>query len=171
MLCQNCNKEQASVHYKQVVNGAITEFHLCAHCAEEKGYGEIFNIAPSNLGFGLDSLLSHMMGGRDSRRGTDSCPLCGATADDISRQGRVGCARCYEQFADMLIPYIRRIHGNTSHTGRIPESATDELKVKRQLDSLRGELQKAIELQEFERAAGLRDEIKELEGSQPKDRQ
>jgi protein arginine kinase activator len=163
MLCQNCNQEQATLHYKQVINGESTQLHLCAKCAEETGNSHLFSAEKVDFGFGLDSLLSHMLGGRPlQKRKVEVCPLCGSSAEDISRSGRVGCAMCYTQFSDMLIPYIRRIHGNTSHAGRIPENAGSEIKKKKQIEQLQNEMNIAVQKQEFERAAELRDEIKEL---------
>lgn len=169
MLCQNCNKEQATRHYKQVINGESRELHLCGECAEKMGYASfgynpMFSADKQDFGFGLDNLLSHMLGGKAAvKKRSTACPLCGATAEDISRSGRVGCAKCYEQFSDMLTPYIRRIHGNTMHAGRMPENIGGEITARRKLEGLKTELKRAIELQEFERAAELRDEIKELE--------
>ena len=97
----------------------------------------------------------------------------GSTLNDIKRTGKVGCADCYDTFFSELMPTIRNIHGNTEHKGKRPnvieytvnedkkdqtESAEDKL------SALRAELKKAIEDENFERAAQLRDEIKELEG-------
>ena len=152
MLCQHCNKEQATRHYKQVVNGESHEAHLCAACAAELGYDKVFAWGPADFGFGLDSLLSNMVGPAASFKlqSSATCPLCGATSTDISRTGRVGCAECYNIFSDILRPYIHRIHGNTSHVGRVPEGAGGQLKLRRKMDDLRGNLVKAIDAQEFE---------------------
>lgn len=83
---------------------------------------------------------------------------------DIAKTGKVGCAQCYETFFDDLLPSIRRIHGNTRHTGKLAGSAGKELRVVNELEQARQELHDAIEKQEFEKAAKLRDRIKELEG-------
>lgn len=93
------------------------------------------------------------------------CPGCGVSLTVVARTGRVGCAHCYEHFTRALSPYIRRIHGPTVHTGAIPGSAGPELRKKRRAAELKTELQRAIEAQDFERCAVLRDEIRELEGS------
>lgn len=166
MLCQHCNKEQATRHYKQVINGESREAHLCASCASELGYDSIFSWGPANFGFGLDGFLSNMFSQNTafSPELSETCPLCGSTSGDISHTGRVGCAKCYNIFANMLNPFITRIHGNTSHTGRIPAGIGGQFRLRRRIDSLKAELKKAIDTQEFERAAELRDEIKKLEG-------
>jgi protein arginine kinase activator len=96
-------------------------------------------------------------------RPSQVCSLCGSTSEDIARTGRVGCAVCYETFSKVLSPYITRIHGNTSHSGRIPVGAGGKIRLRRKLDALKADLRRAVEAEEFERAAVLRDEIKQLE--------
>jgi protein arginine kinase activator len=127
----------------------------------------IFGSADSFLGSFLSDFFGGSTGLKVAAPGI-TCPLCGSTASDISRTGKVGCAQCYDTFADMLTPYIKRIHGNTEHTGKIPSDAGAEIKTKRQLVQLKEELKKAIENQEFEKAAELRDRIKDIEGSDGK---
>jgi protein arginine kinase activator len=166
MLCQNCGKNNAAFHYKTSVNGMISELHLCADCASKiKHDGQTnTNVFDINGGNYFASLLSDFLGsGVQSNAGR--CPLCGATARDISRTGKAGCARCYETFSDMLLPYIKRIHGNIRHNGKLPASAGAELQLKRRIDKLKGELNRAVEAQNYEHAAQLRDRIKELERS------
>ncbi len=167
MLCQNCGKHEAEYHYKSNVNGTVTEQHLCSECAKKLGYSVPFFGHTDNF---LGSLLSDFFGGSAIKTAAPGavCPLCGSTAGDISRTGKVGCAQCYDTFSDMLLPYIRRIHGNTEHTGKIPSDAGAEIKTKRELVQLKEELKKAVEAQEFEKAAQLRDRIKELEGGEDK---
>lgn len=166
MLCQNCGKHEAVFHYTSNINGNVTEQHLCSECASALGYDNIPVLHSQDI-FG--SMLSDMFGTflpqhtSSSYNGVLACPLCGATARDISKTGKAGCANCYDVFSDMLNPYIRRIHGNVQHSGKIPESAGSELKEKRELEQLRGQLKSAIDAQEFEKAAELRDKIKAIE--------
>ncbi|MDL2287763.1 UvrB/UvrC motif-containing protein [Oscillospiraceae bacterium OttesenSCG-928-F05] len=166
MLCQNCQKNEATRHYKSTVNGGTQEAHLCAECARELGYETMFKGFGSDMGFGLDSLLAHMFGEQKTgpaKVAQAACPLCGVTAADISQSGRVGCGECYQTFAPLLTPYIKRIHGNTSHTGRLPGAAGEAIQRRRTLEAMRTELQDAIVKQEFEKAAELRDKIRAME--------
>ena len=94
---------------------------------------------------------------------TRRCEFCGTAIDDIQKTGMVGCARCYETFADYLQPYIRRLHGDAVHKGNLPRSAGVQLRLVRELDRLRTDLSSAVTTQEFEKAAVLRDRITELE--------
>ena len=88
------------------------------------------------------------------------CPTCGISEEEVARTGRVGCADCYREFAPLLTPYIRRIHGNATHTGRVPAKVAAS--PKRRREALEREMNEAIGTQNFERAAEIRDELKKL---------
>ena len=98
--------------------------------------------------------------------GYPPCPECGTTLTAISKAGKLGCPQCYAHFEDRLASYIRRIHGPGVHNGAIPKSAGNELAGRRKLAGLRQALAEAIDAQEFETCARLRDEINELEGKE-----
>lgn len=157
MLCQNCQKKPAEYHYQSNINGNRTESHLCRECAERLGKKDPFG------GSYLSSLLSDFMSPFVPLHESSRCPLCGATAQDIQRSGKAGCAQCYETFGRLLNPYIRRIHGSTKHNGKLPESAGAVLRQQRTIEQTKEELRKAVEAQEFERAAELRDQLKALQ--------
>jgi protein arginine kinase activator len=121
------------------------------------------------LSFDFGNLLSGFfelpqLGGSQSRAELPKCPACGTDFAQIAKTGRVGCAQCYDIFDEQLLPSIRRIHGDTMHLGKLPKSAGKQARVKAELSSLKEELQEAIRVQEFERAAELRDKINSLEG-------
>ena len=163
MVCQNCERSEATTHIKRVVNGDTAETHLCADCATHLGYGDFFSGFGLNLGelFGgiLDNGLPEYAQAKSVR-----CPKCGCSFEDIVRDGKLGCAQCYSTFYDKLLPSLQRIHGRIEHNGKISESASKETKQTGRLEQLREELATAIEEQNFEQAAKLRDEIKEMEG-------
>ncbi len=171
MLCQNCGKAQATTHIKRVVNGDTTEHHLCSQCAGELGYTDMFSgFAPLSLSDFFGDLLGDInrkaIGAKVVR-----CPKCGNSFNDIVRDSRLGCAECYRVFYDKLQPSLERIHGRAVHNGKKIEVSRTESKVptkEEQLEQLKAKMQKAIEEQEFEQAAKLRDEIRELEGSDAK---
>lgn len=166
MLCQNCNKENATYHYKKTINGDTQEMHLCSSCASELGYSSLFTLNPASFGFNIDNFLSHMVSDDTStlrQARTEVCPLCGSKPEDIARTGRVGCSECYTTFSNILKPYITRIHGNTTHSGKIPAGAGGAIKTRRKLENLRSDIKKAIEAEDYEQAVILRDEIRKLE--------
>lgn len=170
MICQVCGKKTATTHIKTIVNGKLTEYHLCSDCAAEKGYKNLFGGLSMDFGNMLGGLIG---GGRQSVQ-VQRCEKCGSTFAEISKTGKLGCAECYKTFRSQLIPVIQRVHGTTAHKGKtpgssaltIPQHNTQLLPIKESvLDEKKRELRQAIEAQEFERAATLRDEIKEMESN------
>ncbi len=168
MLCPECGKRPATLHYTKIVNGEKTETHLCESCAQEKGeYMPGFDNSFSfhNL---LSGLLNFDMAGTESNniaqpQQVPRCATCGLTYNQFSKIGRFGCSDCFETFRDRLDPLLRRIHGSTTHHGKIPERTKGEIKVKRELEELREQLVRAVEAEEFETAAELRDQIRSLQ--------
>lgn len=163
MLCEKCNKNNATVHFQQNVNGQQTEYHLCNECAAELN---ILNMQPtfSNMfdGF-LNSFLNSDNFIKTSQITNHICPTCSSTINDIKNTGRLGCADCYTTFADYLEGVLKNIQFGNNHTGKIPKKAGGEIKTKREIENLKIKLAKAVENEEYEEAAKLRDRIKELE--------
>lgn len=165
MLCQHCQKNEATTHVKTMINGEYAEYRLCPECARELGYDSMFPDFTADFGGLLGSFLSAAL---PARSGATHCKLCGSTMDDIKRSGKVGCSECYDTFFGELMPTIRNIHGNTGHIGKRPvieyETVDEEPKKSGEsLDDLKSQLRQAIEEENFERAAQLRDKIKEME--------
>lgn len=178
MLCQKCQKNPATTHIKRTVNGNTTEMHLCAGCAHEQGIGLSKMIGDFH---GLGSFYSpfeNLFGSLFNEpalttANTKTCPGCGDTFDQIIEKGKVGCPQCYSTFYDNLLPSIERIHGKTHHVGKHPQIIAENQpiesipqKEENELDSLKKELAKCIENQEYERCAEIRDQIKILEEKQ-----
>ena len=167
MLCQNCGKYEATTHIKRVVNGDTTEMHLCSDCAQHLGYGDMF----SGFGLNLDDFFGGFLEDTVQKLAApveEKCPKCGNSFSDIVRSGKVGCSECYRMFYDKLLPSIQRIHGRSRHSGKQIEAKAEskkveEIKPKNELETLKAQLKEAVEKQEFEQAAVLRDKIKELE--------
>lgn len=160
MLCQSCGKRQATTHIKTILNGELKEYDLCPECAQKMGYGSFFG----NIGFDLDKLFGSFMDGfTGTARPQKRCQCCGSSFEDIAKSGKVGCANCYDIFYEELLPSVQRIHGRTSHTGKLAHSAGTQVRVRNELAKLKAELEQAIKAQEFEKAAELRDQIRELE--------
>ena len=173
MLCQNCGKNEATTHVKRVVNGDTTETHLCADCAAQLGYGDMF----SGFGLNLDDFFGGFLGDTVQKLASpveQRCPRCGNTFSDIVKSGKIGCSECYRTFYDKLLPSIQRIHGRIKHNGKQIAAPQAEPEVKEEkvapnpIEELKSQLEKAVANQEFEQAAVLRDKIKELEENQSK---
>ncbi len=168
MLCQNCKRNEATTHIKSVINGEATQSHLCSACAQNLGMSSFFD----DFNFNLPGLFASLFDDGIFALGEgrlDRCEKCGCTFDDIIKSGKVGCADCYEKFYSKLLPSLQRIHGKVSHTGKSAKKAPEAPKAKEptveeRISSLEKEMTKAIEEQNFERAAVIRDEIKALKG-------
>ena len=170
MICQSCGQNTATTHIKSIINGQLTELHLCGECAQKQGYSPY---SPSMWSFG--SLLGGLLGSsQQDKADVRRCPAFGASYQEIARSGQLGCAQCYQTFRAQLLPVIQKIHGSARHKGkspggsalRVPEKSplavTNEQKLS-PLQEKKRELKRAVEAQDFERAAVLRDEIKEME--------
>lgn len=166
MLCQECGKRPATLHFTKIVNGEKTEFHICEACAREKG--ELIPGTPN--GFSIHNLLSGLLdfepssaASQSAKQMTQRCERCGLTYAQFSKLGRFGCSECYRHFGERLDPVFKRVHGNTVHVGKVPKRTGGLIKYKREVERLKKEMALRIEREEFEQAAKLRDEIKELE--------
>lgn len=165
MICQECGMKPASLHFTKIINGEKTEFHLCESCAREKG--ELIPGTPN--GFSIHNLLSGLLNFEAPSTGTGSkpqtlrCEECGLTYSQFSKLGRFGCSSCYNYFSDRLDPLFKRVHGNTTHAGKVPKRSGGLIQYKRDIDQLKKEMTGKIEKEEFEQAAKIRDRIRELE--------
>lgn len=157
MLCEKCKKNEATTHIKTNINGVVETHHLCGHCAAEQGYSN------NMFAFGIGDLLGSFLGGSAPVSQSVRCPVCGASFDEIAASGKVGCDKCYEVFLDRLVPSLERMHGRSKHVGKRPQTLNAQPTVAERINCLRGQLNDAVAAQEFERAAQLRDQIKELE--------
>jgi len=162
MLCDICGKKEATVHITEIINDKVTKLHLCEECAKEKG-------TEMEEHFGLSDLLAGLadLGSTMPPEVTESikCPSCGFTYQDFKKVGRLGCSECYEAFKKQLAPLLKRIHGSDRHVGKVPLMVGKTVKDTRTLQELKMKMEKAIQAEEFEEAAKLRDKIKELEKS------
>lgn len=163
MLCQFCKKRDATIHFTNVIGDKVEKIHLCRQCADEKGFDYL-----KKSNFAMDDLLSGLMsaaaGGAPA--GTrNRCPNCGASLSSIMKAGKIGCSVCYGHFADELMPSLRHVHGNTRHRGKAPTRHAGARRRTR-IEDLRRELDEAVSKERYERAAELRDEIREIESAE-----
>ena len=163
MVCQVCNKALATSHIHSVVNGIVKDVYLCSDCAKNYKLHDFKNDSFEDM---LLSLFNDAINTKSVK-----CDCCGLTFEEIKRSGRMGCGQCYQTFAQQLIPMVQKIHGSTRHLGKSPQDSlkietnknsnvTDDVNV---VDHLKSKLKVAIDSEEYELAALLRDEIKRLE--------
>ena len=152
MLCQNCNKNEATMHMKRILGGRAAEIHLCSDCARSLGYGEAFG----GFGLGFSDIFSDFLSKNENSVNSARCHLCSKSFEEIASDGKMGCAECYSSFYDKLTPYLSKVHGRASHIGKKPAYAENDFD---SVIALKNALKKAVEDENFELAVKLRDEI------------
>ncbi|MFH2053630.1 MAG: UvrB/UvrC motif-containing protein [bacterium] len=190
MKCQHCGKKEATVHLLEMIEGRRRALWLCADCAEVEQWRRIGNVGrkgpggddddpgerglfrgPEDLGHESDSLTGFL--GQDAFVGASgevaepACPQCGYVWADFQNTHRLGCAACYVAFRPRLLPMLAGFHRHASHLGKVPPSRDGRGSVLVELTKLRVALEKAIAAEEFEKAAALRDRMRQLESGAP----
>lgn len=163
MLCEDCKKKEASIHFKEIVNGELTELHLCGECAEKKGFSLSELKSPLSLINLLSGLAEVAEGIPPPKETLQRCETCGITWREFKRKGRLGCSECYWVFSPQLSQVLRKIHGGIQHVGKTPEEVPSGVKREKRIQDLRVQLEHAVKSEEFEKAAKLRDKIRDLE--------
>jgi protein arginine kinase activator len=168
--CEHCGERPAAIHLTTIVDNEVTEQHLCEICAAEKGVQTEATVAKFPLGDFLASMGKGAAAQLPADRDTGVCESCGATLQDFRDSGRLGCPHCYVTFETHLRTLLRRIHGASRHVGQAyvaPAVAGAAVPVPAEappaLAELREALRRAVEAENFEQAARLRDEIRDLE--------
>lgn len=164
VMCKNCGVRPATIHYTEIVNNKMITMDLCLECAEEKGIE-----VKKDTAYGLGDLVAELIDGtvkdETAKIGRLRCPECGYEFSDFRNIGRFGCPECYRSFEAQLNPLLRHIHGGTQHTGKTPVKLDGQSLSRQRVLQLKEELTRAIENEDYERAAELRDEIRRLENA------
>jgi protein arginine kinase activator len=161
-MCEDCGENPAVMHVTQVVKNEMTVIHLCESCAAERGV-EAMPQAPAPLTDFLaqmGAVVPTREGGAEDTR----CAFCGLTYADFKEVGRLGCPECWTTFQPALESLVRRIHGSVQHLGKVylpPDPSASERE--KRLEGLRHRLHRAVQAEDFERAAEIRDRIRDLE--------
>lgn len=163
MSCEQCREREAVIHLTQIVNEQVTTLHLCERCAAEKGVDSPGAAPKTPLGTFL-AAMGQELPETPAPRG-DTCPRCGGSLQDFRESGRLGCSECYRSFEVPLRDLLRRLHGSTHHMGeRYAESGESTAPGERhQAIELREQLRVAVETENFELAAELRDRLRVME--------
>jgi len=169
MLCQICKKKEATIIITKIVGGKKTEFHLCKDCAA--AFSDKFSIFPLPQ-FDINDLLTGLLKAIALYNKEEGivpvkeikCGNCNLTYDEFKQSGKLGCSVCYHDFREQLAPLLRRLHGNSEHVGKIPRQVRGRLDKIKKIKQLRKKLQEVVIMEEYEKAAKIRDEIVKLEG-------
>lgn len=162
MLCDVCRELDASVHLTQAVEGEVRQRHLCAKCAAEQGIETTVTAPPKNVLGEFLQAVQQQAGATPSE--SARCTYCSMTLRDFRSTGRLGCSRCYTTFEPSLRELLRRVQGSAKHVGRryVPPEP-EVLERATTIGELRDRLRRAIENEDFEVAATLRDQIRDVE--------
>jgi len=169
VLCQNCKKNPAKVHYTEIVNDSMVAMNLCLECAEQKGI-DVQKSPNYGLGDLVAGLIDSTADSESERISRVRCATCGYEYSDFKKIGRLGCPDCYTAFESQLVAVLRHVHGSTHHEGKKAVRISERAAIRERVAALREDLSVAIGAEEYERAAALRDEIKELESQVEEER-
>lgn len=165
MKCQKCNNSVATIHLTEIIEGQRSEMHLCQNCAQSEGVA-IKNQVP------LNDLLNSLLAAdsvetpkpQDSVSQELSCDFCGMTWENFRKKSQLGCPNDYDVFSKPLEDIIHNSHsGNGTHVGKVPSKADKNTEKQIKLLHLRKELDQAVKMEDYETAATIRDELKNLE--------
>jgi protein arginine kinase activator len=164
MSCDQCHEREAVIHLTQIVDEQVTTLHLCERCAAEKGVESPGGVAKTPLGSFLAAMGKGLPEPEPVAQAGENCPRCGASLQDFRESGRLGCPECYHSFEVALRDLLRRLHGSTHHVGeRYAERDGTSAEVPQTTADLREQLRLAVETENFELAAELRDRLRVLE--------
>lgn len=162
MLCQKCHKNAASVRYAEVVDGRVTDLHLCQEClsAHQNETKTGFKLSdPVPLKKAVAARFAEREGGPKA-----SCTACETQLETVLQTGKVGCSVCYESFTlEQLHPVLDDIHAGLKHRGKVPHLDDARANLRAMLQMKRGLLKTTLGMEKYEEAAALRDEIRKLE--------
>jgi protein arginine kinase activator len=171
MLCHDCRKREAAKKFTQIINNEKTVLALCNECAEARGFHSPLAAEPFPLAEILSTLSKSLtITSKSEPMPSLVCPSCKLTFEEFTRLGRFGCGDCYRTFRPRLESIMRKIHGASLHRGKNPsvQAPTGNimavLPIKEE-ERLENELKKAIEAEDFERAAEIRDKLKSIRDS------
>jgi protein arginine kinase activator len=170
MVCEKCKVNPATVRVVRVINGVKQELNICESCAKAyQGFsmlGDTKLDSPFTFQNVLSGLVDYINQSSTSQRNTEeACPKCGMPYSEFKKNGLMGCSDCYRSFASIVTPVIKRVQSNTDHIGKLPLKSGKLIMEKKLMDKLKEQLQKSILNEEFEEAAKIRDQIRELQNN------
>lgn len=163
MQCDICNKKKATVHLTEIIDDQMSEMHLCEECARKKSVQMEQQFGLADLLAGLADFGKSTKEEKESQEST-KCTNCGMSYDEFRKFGRLGCSQCYESFKMHLGTLLKKVHGSNHHLGKTPAKILPSAKkMIENLQELKIQLAQAIQVEDFEKAAKIRDKIRELE--------
>lgn len=157
MLCELCQEHEAAVHLTQVIDGDAKKIHLCQQCAAQSGLNIDSALSLTDVLFGMGAPDEEDAGGPEK-----TCRACHMRRADFRKTSRLGCPSCYETFAEELNPVLTGMHHGPAHTGKFPQGTACTPADSRAVAELQSRLERAVENEQYEEAARLRDLIRKV---------
>ena len=186
MKCDRCDNE-ANVTVKAIINGIEHDFHLCNDCMEKLSKGEgnfLFDGNEKDIdinNFDWKSLVDKFVPSLDqiidsyydykisknnfsydyfSSLKEETCPKCGNSLTNI-KSGVFGCPHCYE-IDKLTVEILKAVNNLKKYDGKFPKKHRDFREVAIKIKNLQEQLQKSVEIEDFEKAQDLKEKIDEL---------
>jgi protein arginine kinase activator len=164
IFCDECKKNIATVFLTKMSGNEVSRVQLCDACAqkmeETTEAANLLAFLPQILS-GLQTIdeqaVEEVLGGQ-----LVNCDECGTSFNDFQKMGFLGCARCYESFGEPLQRNIFEFQGSSEHVGKMPGKVSDGARLRKKMMELERSLEHQISAEEYEAAAAVRDEIREL---------
>jgi protein arginine kinase activator len=166
MKCEICGARKAVIHIQQVIGKERVDLHMCEECALERGIsGEGEHVELS-----ISSMLNGLLDVRSLKeRKNITCPQCGCTWDSIQKRDKLGCPECYTTFSREIRFLLEKMGAQSIHRGKLPKGLNTYKKVLVDVVKLKEGLREALKREDYEKAARIRDRIRELENSSEED--
>lgn len=173
MICENCKQRPATVTITMTKDNEQVVKHYCEVCS---GKNDFIQNGPDSKSKAIEEIFSSWFGipawsmnapeQKQSQKEELQCFSCGMTFKQFLHEGKFNCSHCYETFHEQLPAIFKRLHnGATEHRGKIPSGFNNSYQIKKEIENLRQQMKVAVNEENFEKAAMLRDEIRTLEKS------
>ncbi len=160
--CEFCDVGEATIHLTQVVDGTIKKLNLCQECAQRNGIDLHSPVSITDLLLGIGKQQAK----RNARDQGDEfdlcCSRCQLSRAEFKKRARMGCPECYQSFHSEVSAITQAMHHSRQHVGKIPKRQGQEVRMSSRIASLKKGIEVAIEKEDYEQAARLRDEIRNI---------
>lgn len=159
MICDICKLNEAAVSVEQVADGVTKNIYLCRSCSQRLGFGTF----SENIDISITKLFNRSNLDNNEIKASARCPHCGKILQDIELRHKIGCENCFLFFKDEIMRILSQKKENLQYSGSVPDIPPASFTEKQSAAELRQKLIQAVEIEDYETAAALRDELKALE--------
>ncbi len=159
MICDICHKKEAVIFVEQTSKNEVKKIHLCADCAAERG---ISTMMGEEMGKSLNAIFKELA--KHIKNVPDkACPVCGLHLSKFKVTGQLGCPECYSIFKDEISEYMQSHGIKGQYSGSMPRRLSSFRSILTDRADVQVKLEKAIEKEDYEKAAFYRDYLKAIE--------